>query len=282
MLDSAAGHLQAMLKIKTLAISRSAISCLQYKIAILRRNVGEDKFQARFCAEIALEDPKRLVGPEYFTARDPPAKAAGMTEPLSFGQVRFAAVQSMCEKLVLGNIYRAADMPFSALAIDKQSTDAANVPKLTIGTNNALCGIKGRTFRQYSVDQVGHGLAILWVNAIQVLLDARRFAGRIESVYAKQFWRPIVESVGIEGPTSHVSKALPFGKVEFASLQLLGVAADQFFRRFAVFYVDTRAVPLNNLPAFVAYGDLMVQHPAIFTVGTKDACFIEEGFSTGQ
>jgi hypothetical protein len=31
-----------------------------------------------------------------------------------------------------------------------------------------------------------------------------------------------------------VGKTLPFGKIKLASLQLLGVAAELFFRRFAV------------------------------------------------
>src|SRR6266481_621378 len=106
-----------------------------------------------------------------------------MTEPLSFRQVRFAASEVLGQELVLRNVYCAADVLFQVLVFDKRNTDAAKVPDLTVGTNDALCSIEGRSFRQDSLDHVCHGLAILWVDTIQIFLNTRRFAGRIKSVH---------------------------------------------------------------------------------------------------
>ena len=108
-----------------------------------------------------------------------------MTEPLSFRQVRFAALQLLGQKLVLGNVQGAADVLFQLLVFDNRSTDAANVPNLTVGTHDALGGIERRSVRQDSLDQVCHELAILWVDAIQVFLNSRRCASWLEAVNPK-------------------------------------------------------------------------------------------------
>jgi len=68
---------------------------------------------------------------------------------------------------------------------DRTSAGAAIVPDLAIGSHNSLGGIEGRSFRRESLDEVRHGLAILWVDTIQVLLNSRRSAGRIEAVHPK-------------------------------------------------------------------------------------------------
>src|ERR1700675_3604080 len=108
-----------------------------------------------------------------------------MTEPLSFRHVSFAASELLGQELVLRNVYGAPNVLFRALVFDKRNTDAANVPDLTIGTHDALCSIEGRSFCQDPLDQVCHRLAIVWVDTIQVFLNTRRFAGRIESVHSK-------------------------------------------------------------------------------------------------
>ena len=91
----------------------------------------------------------------------------------------------MGQKLVLGNIYGGSDELLQRLVFDDRSTDAADVPNLTIGSHDALGGIKARRFRQNSLDQLCHEPAILWVHTIQVFLNSRRFAGRLEAVHPK-------------------------------------------------------------------------------------------------
>src|ERR1700741_1814357 len=111
-----------------------------------------------------------------------PCPAAGLAQPLRFRQIRLAPAEFLGQELVPGNVYGAANVLFQAFVFDNRSTDAANVPDVTTGTNDAICGIEGRSFRQDSLDQVCHGLAILCVDTIQVFLNTRWFAGRIESV----------------------------------------------------------------------------------------------------
>src|ERR1700751_5650443 len=108
-----------------------------------------------------------------------------MTEPLSFRQVRFPPAKFLSQELVPRYVYGAADVLFQDLVFDNRSTDAANVPDITIWAHDALCGIKGRTVRQDSLDEVCHGLAILRMDIIQIFPNTRRFAGRIESVHPK-------------------------------------------------------------------------------------------------
>ena len=120
------------------------------------------------------------------------------------------------------------------------------------------------------------------MNTIQVFLNARRFAGRIESVHPKQFGGPIVEAARIEGPASHVGKALSFGKIKLTSLQLLGVAAELFFRRFALVNIQARSIPLDDVAVCIAKWHFPVEHPAVFSICSTDASFVLEDFSSRE
>src|SRR6266446_4484016 len=111
--------------------------------------------------------------------------AAGAAQSLSVKQRCFTPPELLGQKLVLGNIYGASDVPLQRLVFDDRSTDAADVPNLTIGSHDALGGIKGRRSRENSLDQLCHELAILWVHTIQVFLNSRRIAGRLEAVHPK-------------------------------------------------------------------------------------------------
>src|SRR5216684_8787731 len=118
------------------------------------------------------------------------------------------------------------------------------------------------------------------MDACQVFLKARPFFRRIKTINVEKFMRPVRETTGrIEGPASHVSKALPFGKIKLASLQLLGVAAELFFRRFALVNVQARSIPLDDVAVCVAKGHFPVEHPAVFSIRPADASFVLEDFS---
>src|SRR4030095_5549052 len=111
--------------------------------------------------------------------------ATGAAQSVSLKQRVFTPPELLGQKLVLGNIDGASDVPLQRLVFNDRSTDAADVPNLTIGSHDALGGIKGRRFRQKSLDQLGHELPILWVHTIQVFLNSRRMVGRLEAVHPK-------------------------------------------------------------------------------------------------
>src|SRR4029453_10456369 len=111
--------------------------------------------------------------------------AAGAAQPLSIKQRCFTPPELLGQKLGLGNIYGASNVLLQRLVFDDRSTDAADVPNLTIGSHDALGGIKARGFRQSSLDQLCHELAILRVHTIQVFPNSRRLAGRLETVHPK-------------------------------------------------------------------------------------------------
>src|SRR5260370_22529774 len=113
--------------------------------------------------------------------------------------MRFAGVKILRQKFLLGNVHGAPDILFPALIVDKEHSDAANVADFTIGSHDALGGVKGRTFRYELLDQVGHGFAVLCVDTSQIFLNTRWFAGWIESVQPKYCGRPIEAAVAIEG-----------------------------------------------------------------------------------
>jgi hypothetical protein len=79
-----------------------------------------------------------------------------------------------------------------------------------------------------------------------------------------------------------VGKALTFGEIEFASLQLLGISPKLFFSALAVLDVDTRSKPLHYVPLFVVEWYLPVQKRPICPVRAPNARFSFEGFPTRQ
>src|ERR1700746_2664950 len=123
--------------------------------------------------------------PEQSAGTQVPCPTARVAESLGFGQVRFAASELPGQELVLRDVNGAANELFQTLVFNDRNTDAANEADLTIGTHDALGSIEGRPFGEDSIDQICHELAVLWVYAIQVLLNTRRLAGRFESVHPK-------------------------------------------------------------------------------------------------
>jgi hypothetical protein len=79
-----------------------------------------------------------------------------------------------------------------------------------------------------------------------------------------------------------VGKALPFGEIKLASLQLVGTPPEMFFRALAVLDVDTRSKPLHYVPLFVMKRYLPVQKRPICPVRAPNARFGFEWFPTRQ
>src|SRR5258708_26236454 len=104
----------------------------------------------------------------------------------------------------------------------------------------------------------------------------------MKPINPEQLLGPVVEASRVEGPTTHMRQALPFTEIELASLQFLRVAAELFFRRFAFLNIDTRAVPLDDPSIFIPQGDFVMQHPAVLTVSSANARFVQESLPTGQ
>src|ERR1700757_2527967 len=95
--------------------------------------------------------------------------------------------------------------------------------------------------------------------------------------------RPVRETTRrVQNPASHVGKTLPFGKIKLASLQVLGVAAQLFFRRFAFLNIETRSIPLDDVAVRIAKWHFPVEHPAVFSIRPTDASFVLEGFSSRE
>ncbi len=79
-----------------------------------------------------------------------------------------------------------------------------------------------------------------------------------------------------------MGKTLPFGKIKLASLQVLRVAAELFFRRFAFLNIETRSIPLDDVAICIAKWHFPVKHPAVFSIRATDASFVLEDFTSRE
>src|SRR3977135_1328317 len=91
--------------------------------------------------------------------------------------------------------------------------------KLAVWSHDALRDSATGTSEQHRFYGARHVLAVLRVDARQIFVKCRGSLDRIETANPEQFRRPIVEETGrVERPASYVSKSLPFGEIELASL----------------------------------------------------------------
>jgi hypothetical protein len=79
-----------------------------------------------------------------------------------------------------------------------------------------------------------------------------------------------------------MGKALPFGEIKLASLQLPGTPPEMFFSALTVLDVDTRSKPLHYVPVFVMKRYLPVQKRPICPIRAPNARFSFEWFPTRQ
>jgi hypothetical protein len=70
-----------------------------------------------------------------------------------------------------------------------------------------------------------------------------------------------------------MGKALPFGEIKLASLQLLVTSAELFFGALAFLDVDARSEPLRDIPVFVMERHFAMQKCVIRSVSTPNARF---------
>src|SRR5882724_11025463 len=91
-LDGTIRHQQAIFVLKILSVL-GALDRLLYGGSIFRMNPLEDELQSRLRPAVILEDAKRFIGPDDLSSGNAPAETTGMTEALSFRQVRFALLQ---------------------------------------------------------------------------------------------------------------------------------------------------------------------------------------------
>ena len=126
-----------------------------------------------------------FVRPDNLSVIGFPPETACMAESLGFCQIGLAPPEFLGRELVLRHVYSAANVLFQAVFFGGRNADASNVPDLAIGPQKSLGGIGSRSFRREFLDEVRHRLAVLWMEPIQVFLNSRRFAGRVEAVHPK-------------------------------------------------------------------------------------------------
>ena len=151
-----------------------------------------------------------------------PGPTAGLAQPLSLRQVRFAALQLLSRLLLLGHIHRGPKKPFENLVVEDWNANATNIANLPVWSNDPLLYVSTGTLLANPLHGLCHGVAVLRMNGGQKLLERRRSLLRVEALDLKQFPRPIFKkSRGIESPAPRMTETLPFGEIELASLQLL-------------------------------------------------------------
>src|SRR5580658_7475158 len=83
---------------------------------------------------------------------------------------------------------------------------------------------------------------------------------------AKQLRGPVIESICLEGPTSHMGNALPFADIKLASLK-------HFLGTLAICDVLDGTEHLAGLPRSIFLQVALTMHGAQFAIGTDDSVF---------
>src|SRR4029077_12079452 len=124
--------------------------------------------------------------------------------------------------LVLRNIHRSADDSLQGAILNNGNTNATDISNFAVGSHNPLGDITSRSFRHHFLDKRSYELAILRMDKGEVFLKAGGFLGRIKTVYAEKFTRPVAEETRrIKCPTSHVGEALSFAEIMLTLAQFL-------------------------------------------------------------
>src|ERR1700721_795927 len=101
--------------------------------------------------------------------------------------------------------------------------------------------------------------AIFRLYKSQVFFYCRRLAARIKTMEPKQLGGPVFKSSCVEGPTSHVGKALPLREIQLALLK-------SFLGAFAIFKVREGSVPSDNCSMLVPKWYTTHQKPSISAI----------------
>src|SRR5580658_1919255 len=93
-----------------------------------------------------------------------PCPTARPAESLRLRKVGFAPSELLGQELVVSDVNGAAHVLLEFLAVGRRNADATNVADLAIGSHNALGGVERGALRHEAVDQIRHGLAVLWMD----------------------------------------------------------------------------------------------------------------------
>src|SRR6266436_4621185 len=94
----------------------------------------------------------------------------------------------------------------------------------------------------------------------EVFLKVGSFPGRIKTVHAQKFMRPVAEETrGVQRPASRVAEPLSFGEKVLASLK-------RFFGALAILDVGRDPIPPDDVSIFISERHSAVQLPAILPI----------------
>src|ERR1700730_1322122 len=103
-LDRSVRHQQPMLKIKRLFVGCCTVDSLPNKSGVVRMHTVEDDFDRDPGRRVVLEYSVVLLGPDNFSARDVPAKTAGVAKPLRLRQIGLVPPQGLFRALAVLNV----------------------------------------------------------------------------------------------------------------------------------------------------------------------------------
>jgi hypothetical protein len=102
----------------------------------------------------------------------------------------------------------------------------------------------------------------------EIFLKAGGPLGRIKTVYAHKFTRPVAEETRrIENPATHVGKPLPFHEIMLVTLQ-------GFLGALPIFDVGENTIPLKDVSIFVSERHPALQMPAVLPIRTAETHFV--------
>src|ERR1700686_3102190 len=119
---------------------------------VLRMDALHHRIYCWLNRAVVLENAIGFVCPDNLACVRFPAEAARVTEPLGFGQVRFAPAELLGQEFVFRNVYGRANDSFPRPGLDNRNTNATYVPNFAAGAHNPLGDITSQGPCNHPVD----------------------------------------------------------------------------------------------------------------------------------
>src|SRR5229473_7587982 len=128
--------------------------------------------------------------------------------------------------LLLGDIHPCADKPLKRPAVSRGGTHATHVTNLSIWPHDPFREVEAAMVCQHPLNCLCDELPIFRVYERHIFVYCWRLAVWIKPMNPEQLWRPIVEPSSVEGPATHMRKALSLPEVELCLFPIFNVEID--------------------------------------------------------
>src|SRR5882724_2623561 len=233
-----------------LGVTSLPFGCASHGLLYVRNVVGmnsiEEHLDCGLDLWIAPIDAVSFLRPGKFSLGKITAKAARVTEPLPFHQIRFPPPELLSQCFLVGNIY---PCPVERPAVSRRNAHATDATNLSLRPHNPFREVESATFCKHLLNGFRDELPIFRVYQPHIFFYGWSLTAWIKPINPEQLWRPVVEASRVEGPTTHMRQALSFREIELG-LFALGKIDDKRHAPLA-FHVERSRADQHRHPAAI-------------------------------